>query len=216
MANRFTTPFLLVGNLLFSPQLVEPSEPFSKPSPKLAIGLVAGMIGLGIHVAWISPADFIGFGWRFEYALLVNKVVAFAIGICLACLLQVFECAFLSIFKFRGMSRAVQGSTCVFLLVPFVSIPLHEMFPNGVTNSGHVELFWILAVLFICWHVAILCTLLGKGHFANILNVIMSRRRMLLLSLVIAGSEIALTIVILLLVPGAFKLTTVKFFQEWI
>jgi hypothetical protein len=146
----------------------------------------------------------------------VNKLVGFGIGVLLMVLMVVFECVFLSIFKFRGMSRAVQGSSCVFLLVPFVAIPLHSIFPNGVTNSGHVELFWILAVLFICWHVAILCTLLGKGHFVNIKEAVISNTKLLMLSLILAGSEIALTVVILLLVPGAFKLTTIKFFQEWI
>nr|MDO8084604.1 hypothetical protein [Candidatus Sigynarchaeum springense] len=155
-------PIATLGRLLFSP-----AEIITSTSPRdaklvIAIGTVAGMAGLGINVGWLIPDDVIGLGYKLEQALLVNKALGVAIGILLVVVLALFDRLLLACFKIKGKPavEAVHGSLAIFLLVPFAAIPLHSFFPAGVTASGHVELFWILAGLFVIWHVCVLGSIL--------------------------------------------------------
>nr|MDO8109480.1 hypothetical protein [Candidatus Sigynarchaeota archaeon] len=209
-------PITLLSQLLFSPQLVEPKAAFQQNSKNMWIGLVAGIVGLGIQVMWLSPDDFIGFGWRFEPSLLVNKIVGFSIGAILIVILYLFEGAFLSMCKVKGVSGAIKGSIATLLLVPLVAIPLHSLFPDGVTNSGHVELFFILCGLFLTYHIAVLGTLLAKGHCISREQRPVPSSTVIKLVVLLLAVEVLLTIVFLAVFPFAFRLTAEEFIREWV
>nr|MDO8117663.1 hypothetical protein [Candidatus Sigynarchaeota archaeon] len=65
---------------------------------------------------------------------------------------------------------AIYGAMAVFLVVPFVCIPVHEIFSGKLTLAGYQVLFWVLALFFICWHCAVLGTMLKPvGVLSHIL-----------------------------------------------
>ncbi len=180
------------------------------------LGFVAGMAGLGTLVAWLSPDDFIGLGWRFENALLVNKTLGFAIGFILPLLLLALEHVVLACFRFKGTYGAIQGATAIFLLVPFVAIPIHSFFPGGLTASGHAWIFWVLAITFVCWHVMVLGSLLARGHFDNKEDIDARYQNVVLPCVVLASCEVALTVAFLACFPHVFGLTMAEFFLGWV
>ncbi len=206
-------PITTLGQLLFAPSDAPAGTTPKSAKHVIAIGTVAGMVGLGIHVGWLIPDDVIGFGYKFEQALIVNKALGVSIGVLLVIVLALFERFLLACFRFTGKPAAVavHGSLAVFLVVPFAAIPLHSYFPAGVMASGHVEIFWILVTLFIAWHICIL------GSLLNVFFGDQPDRRPLLPALgVLLAAEVGATLLFLAVFPLAFKLTWETFFLGWI
>jgi hypothetical protein len=206
----------MLGRLFFAPDLARTGEPAHDDKMMAWIGTLAGMVGLGIQIGWLIPDDVIGFGWKFEQALLVNKALGVAISVLLVLLLILFERVFFARFKIEKVAAAVQGSLAVFLLVPFTAIPLHSFYPVGVTASGHVELFWILFGLFIAWHVCILGALLRGGSGQSDGARPEGPRPMRQVLAILLALEVGLGILALVLLPAAFGQTMTEFFREWI
>ncbi len=209
-------PIVMLGKLFFVPDLARTGEQAHDDKMMAWIGTLAGMVGLGIQIGWLIPDDVIGFGWRFEQALLVNKALGVAIGVLLVVVLFLFERLFLAICKIDRISAVVQGSLAVFLLVPFTAIPLHSFFPAGVTTSGHAELFWILFALFITWHVCILGALLRGEPGQPARARPEGPRPLWQIIAILLVLEVGLGILALVLLPAGFKQTFAEFFQGWI
>ncbi len=100
----------------------------------------------------------------------------------------------------------------MFLILPFIAIPLHALFPGGITAAGYEPLVWTLIILFVIWHVTWQNYLLKGGHIQWTGATPPTPLQLTRFSFILAGVEIGLTVVAMYFTPMIFRYTMEDFF----
>ncbi|MFX0100091.1 MAG: hypothetical protein ACFFCS_10965 [Candidatus Hodarchaeota archaeon] len=216
VASTIVEKVTYLAQLIWKPSEIKPINTFEPNKSPLVIGLWAGLVGLGIQLSWIIPEGLISISAGEGIELLVNKISGALVGILLVLILWGFESIFLRICRFHGFKRAIQGSLAVFLVVPAACIPIHAWFPAGLTVVGYNWMFWVLAGFFVTWHVSTLFTLLASGNFNNKTGRTITRKKHVLMGILLVIIEIALAITFFVAIPYAFGNDFAEFMVEWI
>ncbi len=204
----------LAGRLLWAPQTVTAERPFTQSSRKLRIGFLMGFIGLGIRMIFLIPdnTQIITIEEDEVLQLVVNKLLGPVMALGLFFLLWVLERSIFQLCKMRNSSAMILGSFGMFLILPCIAIPLHALFPTGITAAGYEPLVWVVMVLFIVWHVTWLNYLLKGGHFRWTNTSAPTTKQLTRFAIILAGIEIALTVVAMYFTPMIFRYTMEDFF----
>ncbi|MFX0100539.1 MAG: hypothetical protein ACFFCS_13275 [Candidatus Hodarchaeota archaeon] len=149
--------------LLWAPDSITPQEPFKQRSGKLGIGAL-GCIGFAMQLVLVVPSDFISTDLSNEVDALISAAAAVIVGTLVIMLMFAFENGLLLLFKIKGAAPVVLGSQASWTLLPFVTLLLRGLLPQGMTAAGHGWITWVLGMLFICWHPALLTMLVKQGH----------------------------------------------------
>ncbi len=204
----------LVGRLLWAPQMVTVERPFTQSSRKLRVGFLMGLVGLGIRMIFLIPDNTRIFTIEEDptLQLVANKLTGPLMALGLLFLLWALERSLLQTCKMRNSSAMILGSFGIFLILPCIGIPLHALFPGGITAAGYEPLVWSFMMLFVLWHVTWLYFLMKGGHFRWTGSSPPSPKYLIRFAIILAGIEIALTVVAMYFTPMIFRYTMEDFF----
>lgn len=144
--------------------------------------------------------------------LVVNKLLGPVMALGLFFLLWALERSVMQACKMHKSSAVILGSNGMFLILPFIGIPLHALFPGGITAAGYEPLVWGVIVLFIMWHATWLNYLLKGGHFQWTGASPPTTKLLNRFSIILAGAEIGLTVVAMYFTPLIFRYSMEDFF----
>ena len=150
--------------LLWTPGLIKPEQPFNQGLTKLRVGGIIGPVGLCIEMFWLLPraAIMVWLPGIAGVGVILGSSLGFGFGV--SRLVSRFEQICLKFAGFRYTGRAIYGSQVVWFPLPLVAMPIHLLFPFGITTSGHPEIVFMLLIFFTCGHLGWLYLLLWSGH----------------------------------------------------
>jgi hypothetical protein len=173
-----------------------------------------GFLGLGIRLIFLIPDNtrIISIEDDAILQLVVNKLTGLGMALGLLFLLWVLERSILQACKLHKSSAMILGSFGMFFLTPFVGIPLHALFPGGITATGYEPLVWVVMVLFVVWHVMWLHYLIKGCHFQWTRSSPPTPKQLTQFAIILVSVEIALTVVAMYFTPMIFRYTMEDFF----
>lgn len=197
---------------------MHPKKPFVEPARELLAGLFLGMVGMGIQTAWIIPPDdLIRIAKNSVLEVVANKALGFVAGMIFLLALWMFDIAFLTCFRLKRMSLAVQGSFAILAFIPAVSIPIHALFPPHLGRAGDAWLVWLLVIGFLAWHGTWLGIFLHGGHVdARLIPAgTLGMKRVSIMMAILISLEAIAGITFLAALPIAFGSNMNEFFWMW-
>jgi hypothetical protein len=209
-------PFTFFGNLLWFPRALQTVNPRPKRADATNAGFLAGLIGLGGFLAWLIPPDYLGISDVPLIEAVLNAAVGVIAGILMIFMLFGFEALVFGAFGFKGYSRTIKGAMGIFLLVPAACIPVHALFPDGLTAAGYQWIFWLIAGFFLAWHGTVMLSLVPSEHYTTKAPRFVTRKAGWVFAIALAGVELILAFIFFNVIPLAFRSDFADFMVTWI
>jgi hypothetical protein len=205
-----------MGSVIWTPQSLVPQKPFNEPSRRLRTGFYLALIGLVIRMFWFVPDDLVTIKDNESLSVILSNVSAVGFGLVFTLFLWWFAEIYLLFWRVRKSSSAVFGSMSIYIFLPIIGIPIHALFPGGMSATGYGYIVWILIIFFISWQNIWLGILCKQGHIQYQGDIGRIKKRIVPMILILILLEIALSILCLYLIPTLFKSSMAELFLTWL
>ncbi|MBD3185469.1 hypothetical protein GF325_01470 [Candidatus Bathyarchaeota archaeon] len=200
--------------LIFSPGATEiiPDESREPTLARLGIGAWIGLAGFIIQGVYVIPRDEINFGdLSSTMEAFLNGVIGGIIGMVLFLMLWGFDTIVALALGLRKIKKPLHGSFAPFVIMPLITIPVHELFSSQLSLRGHSYLVFVFIIVFLSWHVGSFGILYSRFMPGN---EVISKRLLLALAVLLA-LQISIGILFITQVPALFGATPQQFLEEY-
>lgn len=206
----------LLASVLFTPQSVVSEQRFQNPNKNLRYGFLLGLIGLMIRMIWIVPEDLIRISENPQLELFLNRLTGFGFGLIFAIFMLIIESIYLRLWKILQPTVVVAGSMSIYIFLPLIGIPIHTLFPGGLSASGYSYIVWILIVFFISWHCIWLGILCKNGNIEYKGDPNKLQKITPIITVILIIFEVSVTFALLYYLPPLFNSSINELFMLWL
>lgn len=198
--------------LVFSPSSVEIDEEKSRTLKKLRIGVLFGLLGFILEGIYIFPRDEINVNdVAPNIEALINAAAGAVVGLLLFYMIYGFDALFMGLIGERGYKFKLQASYAMFLVMPLICIPVHELFGGELSVRGYSAFVFIFIITFLAWHGISLAINLLRDNIEHSL----AWRTTIIRVAVLFALELTLGLLFIIFVPRLFGATGMEFLEEY-